>query len=55
MLAEAKTSARAPPAISSLSMPDGPNFACTFCPARCFECTGDFGQGAAQAAGGVEQ
>ena len=32
MLAEAKTSARAPPAISSLSVPEGPYFACTLCP-----------------------
>src|SRR5262245_20884814 len=32
MLAEANTSARAPPAISSLSVPEGPNFGCTFGP-----------------------
>src|SRR5262249_52149786 len=32
ILAEANTSACAPPAISSFSVPDGPYLACTFCP-----------------------
>ena len=32
MLAEANTSAGAPAAISSLSVPEAPNFACTFWP-----------------------
>ena len=55
MLAEANTSALAPPTISSFSRPDGPNFACTLPPLSASNALATSVSAAAQAAGGMEQ
>src|SRR5262245_23162443 len=55
ILAKAKTSARAPPAISCLRVPEAPNFACTWTPVAAANAIPTPGERGTQAAGGKER